>query len=99
MSPTHALGHTMCGYPHHVPKYMLPQNHCGDNWESKLFLLLHIYFAHLAFVEFERSVRRGLHESFTCSLFFKIFQENNLLRKSYEDYFVDKFKRLLNKKI
>ena len=30
--------------------------------------------------------------------FFKIIQENKSLRKSYEDYFVDKFKPLLNKK-
>ena len=30
--------------------------------------------------------------------FFKINQENKSLRKSYEDYFIDKFKPLLNKK-
>ena len=30
--------------------------------------------------------------------FFKIIQENKSLRKSYEDYFIDKFKPLLNKK-
>ena len=30
--------------------------------------------------------------------FFKIVQENKTLRKSYEDYFIDKFKPLLNKK-
>ena len=30
--------------------------------------------------------------------FFKIIQENISLRKSYEDYFMDKFKPLLNKK-
>ena len=29
--------------------------------------------------------------------FFKILQENKLLRKSYEDYFIEKFKPLLNK--
>ena len=29
---------------------------------------------------------------------FKTFQENKLLRKSYEEYFIDKFKPLLNKK-
>ena len=29
---------------------------------------------------------------------FKIIQENKSLRKSYEDYFIDKFKPLLNKK-
>ena len=29
---------------------------------------------------------------------FKILQENNLLRKSYEDYFIDQFKPLLSKK-
>ena len=28
----------------------------------------------------------------------KILQENNLLRKSYEDYFKDQFKPLLSKK-
>ena len=30
--------------------------------------------------------------------FFKILQENTLLRKSYEDYFIDEFKPSLNKK-
>ena len=30
--------------------------------------------------------------------FFKILQENKSLRKSYEDYFIDKLKPLLNKK-
>ena len=30
--------------------------------------------------------------------FFKIIQENKSLRKSYEDYFIDKFKPFLNKK-
>ena len=30
--------------------------------------------------------------------FFKIDQENKSLRKSYEDYFIEKFKTLLNKK-
>ena len=30
--------------------------------------------------------------------FFKILQENKSLRKSYEDYFIDKYKPLLNKK-
>ena len=30
--------------------------------------------------------------------FFKILQENKSLRKSYEDYFIDKFKPLPNKK-
>ena len=30
--------------------------------------------------------------------FFKILQETKSLRKSYEDYFIDKFKPLLNKK-
>ena len=30
--------------------------------------------------------------------FFKILQENKSLRKSYEDYFIDKFKLLVNKK-
>ena len=75
MSPTHTLGYTMCGYPHHVPTYMLLQNHCGDNWESKLFSLLHICFAHLAFVEFEYPVRRGLHESFICFPFSRFFNK------------------------
>ena len=31
--------------------------------------------------------------------FLKIIQENKSLIKSYEDYFIDKFKSLLNKKI
>ena len=30
--------------------------------------------------------------------FFKILQENKLLRRFYEDFFIDKFKPLLNKK-
>ena len=30
--------------------------------------------------------------------FFKIIEEKKSLRKSYEDYFTDKFKTLLNKK-
>ena len=30
--------------------------------------------------------------------FFKIFLKNKSLRKPYEDYFIDKFKPLLNKK-
>ena len=30
--------------------------------------------------------------------FSKIIQENKLPRKCYEDYFIDKFKPLLNKK-
>ena len=30
--------------------------------------------------------------------FFKILQKIKLLRKSYEDYFIDKFKPLFNKK-
>ena len=30
--------------------------------------------------------------------FFKIIQENKSLKKSYEDYFMDKFKPFLNKK-
>ena len=31
--------------------------------------------------------------------FFKILQESKSLRKSYEDYFIDKFKVFFNKKI
>ena len=30
--------------------------------------------------------------------FFKIIQENKSLKKSYEDFLIDKFKLLLNKK-
>ena len=30
--------------------------------------------------------------------FFRIIQENKSLRKSYENYFIDRFKPLLNKK-
>ena len=37
----------------------LPQNHCGDNQDGTLFSLLHIYYAHLAFVRFEHSVCCG----------------------------------------
>ena len=35
---THALRHLVCE---------LPQSHCGDNREGKLFSLLHIYHAHV----------------------------------------------------
>ena len=37
----------------------LLRSHCGDNREGTLFLWLHIYYAHPAFVRFEYSVCRG----------------------------------------
>ena len=36
-----------------------PQNHCSENREGTLFLWLHIYYAHLAFVRFEHFGCRG----------------------------------------
>ena len=49
--------HDMCMTCHKV--HDLPQSHCGDNHEGTLFLWLHIYYAHLAFVKFEHSVCHG----------------------------------------
>ena len=37
-------------------------------------------------------------ESSMCFLFSRLFKKNKSLRKSYEDYFIDKFKLLPNKK-
>ena len=53
------------------------------------------HFTQLAVVEHLRTFGDGKFHMFP---FFKILQENKPLRKSYEDYFIDKFKPLLNKK-
>ena len=52
-------------------------------------------YQQLAVEEHLRACEDG---KFYMFLFFKIIQENKSLRKSYEDYFIDKFKPLLNKK-
>ena len=53
-------------------------------------------YQQLAVEEYLRTCGDGKFHMFP---FFKIIQENKSLRKSYEDYFTDKFKPLLNKKI
>ena len=52
-------------------------------------------YQHLAVEEHLRICEDGKVLMFP---FFKIIQENKSLRKSYEDYFIDKFKPLFNKK-
>ena len=54
-----------------------------------------LQYQQLAVEEHLRIFGDGKFHMFT---FFKILQENKSLRKSYEDYFIDKFKPLLNKK-
>ena len=46
----------------------------------------------------EEHLRTCGDRKFHMFLLFKIIQEKKSLRKSYEDYFIDKFKPLLNKK-
>ena len=53
-------------------------------------------YQQLAVEEHLRACRDGKFHMF---LFFKILQENKSLSKSYEVYFIDKFKPLLNKKV
>ena len=43
-------------------------------------------------------LRNSGQGKFQMYLFLKILQENNSLRKSYENYFINKVKPLLNKK-
>ena len=52
-------------------------------------------YQQLAVKEHLRTCGDGKFHMFS---FFKISQENKSLRKSCEDYFIDKFKPLLNKK-
>ena len=52
-------------------------------------------YQQLVVQEHLRTCRDGKFHMFP---FFKILQENTLLRKSYEDYFIDEFKPSLNKK-
>ena len=52
-------------------------------------------YPQLAVEEHLRTCRNG---KFHIYSFFKNIQENKSLRKSYEDYLIDKFKHLLNKK-
>ena len=52
-------------------------------------------YEQLAVEEHLRTCREGKFHMF---LFFKIIQENKSLRKSYENYFIAKFKPLLNRK-
>ena len=49
----------------------------------------------LAVEEYLRTCGDGKFNMFSL---FKILQENKSLRKSYENYFIDKFKPLYNKK-
>ena len=46
----------------------------------------------------EENLRTCRDRKFHLFPFFKISQENKSLRKSYEDYFIDKFKPSVNKK-
>ena len=46
--------HISCAQVHEFP-----HNHCSENREGTLFLWLHIYYAHLAFVTFEHFGCRG----------------------------------------
>ena len=62
-----------------------------------------IYRQHIRQSQYQQlAVEEHLHiygdGKFHMFPFFKIIQENKSLRKSYEGYFIDKFKRLLNKK-
>ena len=64
---------------------------------------INIYRQHTRQPQYQRlAVEEHLHicvdGNVHMFLFFKIIQENKLLRKSYEDYFIDKLKPLLNKK-
>ena len=55
----------------------------------------HPQYQQLAVEEHLRTCGDGKFHMFS---FFKIIQENKSLRKSYEDFLIDKFKLLLNKK-
>ena len=61
---------------------------------------INIYKQHIRLLQYQQlAVDEHLR---TCGKFhtfplFKIIQENKSLRKSYEDYFVDKFKPSFNK--
>ena len=62
-----------------------------------------IYRQHIRQSQYQQlAVEEHLHTcgdgKFHMFPFFKIIHENKSLRKSYEGYFIDKFKRLLNKK-
>ena len=46
----------------------------------------------------EEDIRTCGDGQFHVFPFFKILQKNKSLRKSYEDYFIDKFKLLITKK-
>ena len=64
---------------------------------------INIYRQHIRQLQYQQfSVEEHLRTcgdgKFHMFPFFKFLQENKPLRKSYEDYFSDKFKPLLNKK-
>ena len=48
----------MCNRTSCTQVHELPQSHCCDNGEGKIFSWLHIYYAHLSSVRFEHSVCR-----------------------------------------
>ena len=54
-----------------------------------------LQYQQLANEEHLRTCGAGKFHMFS---FFKIIQEDKSIRKCYEDYFIDKFKPLLNKK-
>ena len=64
---------------------------------------INIYRQHIRQLQYQQLVVEENLRTCGCGKFhifpfFKIIQENKSLRKSYEDYFIDKFKPLLNKK-
>ena len=64
---------------------------------------INIYRQHIRQLQYQQSaveehLRTCGDGKFHMFPFFKTFQENKSLRKSYEDYLIDKFKPLLNKK-
>ena len=74
------------------------RNGLSSERANKYLLTQHIrqpQYQQLAVEEHLRTCGEGKFHMFP---FFKIIQENKSLRKSYEDYFIDKFKPLLNKK-
>ena len=66
---------------------------------NKYLLTQHIRQPQYQQLAVEEHLRTCGDRKFHMFPFFKIIQENKSLRKSYEDYFIDKFKPLLNKKI
>ena len=59
LSPVGSLVPAMCNRTSCGQVHELPQNRCGDSWDSTLFSGLHIFYAQLAFVSFQHSECRG----------------------------------------